>query len=235
MYHQHFDSIPSTQIYLKDNLEALKLIKSDILISCSEQTHGIGRRGNNWDSYPNSLAMSFTLPPHSISSLTPLEIGLIVIKFFKKKFNKELFLKWPNDILTEDGKKCGGILCQYVDSSTIVVGLGINMGRLEVPQYNNYPHGLGTVDQTLVFQSFDQERISAELYNELRSERFDDILELQEAFNKHCFHINMDVFIFEDGKDHIGKFKGIGENGEALIETDGIIHSFLSSSLTILN
>jgi len=63
-----------------------------------------------------------------------LEIGLITISFLKNKFNKDLFLKWPNDILTSDGKKCGGILCQYIDKSTIVVGLGINLGKLEVPK-----------------------------------------------------------------------------------------------------
>lgn len=235
MYHQHFNSLPSTQIYLKDNLETLKSGGLDILISCSEQTQGIGRRGNSWDTYPNSLSMSFTLKPNEIATLTPLEIGLIAIKFFKKKNNKDLFLKWPNDILTAEGKKCGGILCQYVDKSTVVVGLGINLGKLEVPKNNNYRHGLASVDQALKLQALDQEKISNELYNTILCERFDTISELRESFNKHCFHMNMDVFIFEDGKDHIGIFRGIGENGEALLEKDGQTHSFLSSSLTILN
>ena len=236
MFHQHFDTIPSTQFYLKDNLETLKLNASDILISCSEQTHGVGRRGNCWDSYPNSLAMSFTLPPNETATLTPLEIGLIIINFFKKNFNKELFLKWPNDILTSDGKKCGGILCQYIDSSTIVAGLGINFGKLDAPKKNNnYKHGIGSVDQTVDSQVFDQKKISHDLYNELINNRFSSLLDLKKAFNKNCFHMNMDVFIHDNGNDYIGTFKGIGDNGEALIEKDSSIHSFLSSSLTILN
>jgi BirA family biotin operon repressor/biotin-[acetyl-CoA-carboxylase] ligase len=235
MYHQHFNSIPSTQIYLKDNLETLKSNDHDILISCSEQTHGIGRRGNSWDTYPNSLALSFTLKPNETATLTPLEIGLITINFFKHKFNKDLFLKWPNDILTDDGKKCGGILCQYVDNETIVVGLGINLGKHEASTNNNYRHGLGSVDQNLELQLFDQERISSELYSDLLNKRFGSSEELKDSFNRYCFHMNMDVFIFEDEKDHIGIFRGIGDNGEALVEKDSIIHSFLSSSLTILN
>ncbi|MDD4973852.1 MAG: biotin--[acetyl-CoA-carboxylase] ligase [Bacteriovorax sp.] len=235
MNHQHFNSIPSTQIYLKDNLDTLKSSDPDVLISCSEQTHGIGRRGNNWDTYPNSLALSFTLRPNDIATLTPLEIGLIVINFFKIKFNKDLFLKWPNDILTSDGKKCGGILCQYVDQDTIVVGLGINLGKLEDSINNNYRHGLGSVDQNLELQVFDQVRISSELYSDLLYKRFSSAQELKDSFNKHCFHMNMDVFIYEDEKDHIGIFRGIGDNGEALVEIDCTIHSFLSSSLTILN
>jgi len=28
----------------------------------------------------------------------------------------------------------------------------------------------------------------------------------------------MDVFLFEDGKDHVGIFRGIGNEGEALVE-----------------
>ena len=85
MYHLHFNNIPSTQIYLKDNLELLKIKNQNVLISSSEQTEGIGRRGNAWDTYPNSLALSFTLKPNTIASLTPIEVGLIVSQFFKKK------------------------------------------------------------------------------------------------------------------------------------------------------
>jgi BirA family biotin operon repressor/biotin-[acetyl-CoA-carboxylase] ligase len=235
MYHQHFNTIASTQIYLKDNLSKIKQKENNILISCSEQTEGIGRRGNTWDSFPNSLAISFTLKPHAIASLTPIEIGLIVVGFFKKKFNKQLFLKWPNDILTADGKKCGGIICQYIDNSTVIVGLGINLGKFEIPFQNNYRHGLGSVDQNLELKTFDQERISNELYLDLLAERITEVSTVKNLFNQHCAHLNKDVFIFEDGKDHIGIFKGIGDNGEALVEINSTIQYFISSSLTILS
>ncbi len=129
MYHQHFNSIASTQTYLKDNLELLKEKDDDILISASEQSAGLGQRGNQWDNYPNNITLSFTLEPQRVATLTPLEIGILVISFIKKKFNQDLFLKWPNDILTKEGKKCGGILCQYIDSSTVIVGVGINLGK----------------------------------------------------------------------------------------------------------
>ena len=237
MYHKHFNTIGSTQIYLKDHLEELQKQSGEenLLISCSEQTEGIGRRGNSWDSYPNSLAMSFTFKPHATATLTPLEIGLITVQFFKKKMNIDLFLKWPNDILTSDGKKCGGILCQYIDSNTVVVGLGINLGKIEDIEKNDYRHGLSSVDQTLVLTNFDQEKISAELYQSLLSNRLSTAEKLIDTFNQYCFHIDTDVFIFEDGKDYVGIFKGIGTNGEALVEIDSTVQSFMSSSLTILN
>jgi BirA family biotin operon repressor/biotin-[acetyl-CoA-carboxylase] ligase len=235
MHHQHFNTIPSTQIYLKDNLEALKMNDDDILISCSEQTNGVGRRENSWENYSNSIAMSFTLKPNQIASLTPIEIGIAAIIFLKNKFNKDLFLKWPNDLLNVDGKKCGGILCQYIDNSTVIVGLGINLGKLDIVDNISYRHGLGNVDQDLELQDLDRKIISHELYNHFLANRFNDLQTITNLFNKYCFHINKQVCIFEDGKEQIGIFKGIGNNGEALVEIDSTIHSFLSSSLTIIN
>lgn len=235
MYHRHFNTIDSTQLYLKDNLEELKLKANDILISCSEQTSGIGRRGNSWNTFPNSLAISFTITPNATPTLTPIELALITIGFFQKKFNKQLFLKWPNDLLTIDGQKCGGIICQYIDSSTVIAGLGINLGKFEIPLHHNFRHGLGSIDQQLELKTFDQERISNELYHEVLTTRISSVENLQKNFQEHCAHLNKDVFIFEDEKDHLGIFRGIGNNGEALVEVDSTIHKFISSSLTILN
>lgn len=234
MFHQHFNTLGSTQIYLKDNLEQLLSNDPDLLVSCSEQTTGIGRKGNSWHTFPNSLAMSFTIKPNFTPTLTPIEIGLIVVSFFEKKFHKKLTLKWPNDILTDDGKKCGGIICQYIDSSTVIAGLGINLGKFDLPADHNFRHGLGSVDPKLELQAFDQETISKEIYQEILNNRLAPEI-LRKKFNEHCYHIDKDVFVFEDGQDHIGVFKGIGENGEALIEINSKLQKFLSSSLTILD
>jgi BirA family biotin operon repressor/biotin-[acetyl-CoA-carboxylase] ligase len=235
MYHHHFHSINSTQIYLKDNLDALKKSEENILISCSHQTDGIGRRGNVWDNYDNSIAMSFTYKPNAIASLTPLEIGVITVRFFKKVFNKELKLKWPNDLMTNDGKKCGGILCQYIDQNTVLVGIGINLGKHERIINHEYRYAVGSIDQGLILSEIDQEKIANELYAYLLEERLRDPKEIRNEFNSHCIHMNKEVFLFEDGIDRVGFFRGIGENGEATIEINGEVKSFLSGSLTILN
>lgn len=235
MYHQHFNSIASTQIYLKDNLEGLKLKATDILISCTEQTDGVGRRGNSWQSFSNSLALSFTLKPNRVPSLTPIEVGLMTIAYFKKHSGIDLTLKWPNDILTRDKQKCGGIICQYIDESTVLVGLGLNLGKFDKPEQTNFRHGLASIDHALELHNDDQKKISSELYLEFLNSRISDTDELRDTFNKHCLHLDKEVYLFEDGKDFIGRFKGIGENGEALVEIDSTIQKFLSSSLTLLD
>lgn len=137
--------------------------------------------------------------------------------------------------MTKDGKKCGGILCQYIDSDTVVVGIGINLGKHERIINHEYRYAVGSIDQGLILSEFDQEKIAKELYAYLLEERIRDTKEIRNKFNSHCIHMNKEVFLFEDGADHVGFFRGIGENGEALIDISGKTRAFLSGSLTILN
>lgn len=236
MYHTHFTTIHSTQIYLRDNLVELKSHGSEILVSASEQTLGIGRKGSQWDSYNNSIAMSFTMRPNRVPTITPIEIGILTSKFLKAEYDISISLKWPNDLMTSEGKKCGGIIAQYIDSETVIAGLGINLGPLPnvtVPEH--YKHGLGNVSDNLMLTSQDLKNIPAKLYSHILKYRIDNLQEVQNQFNQYCFHIGAIVKIDDDGDDFEGKFIGIGKNGEALVEIQGITRALLSSSLKILN
>ncbi|MBC7712370.1 MAG: biotin--[acetyl-CoA-carboxylase] ligase [Rhizobacter sp.] len=235
MYHTHFNTIHSTQIYLRDNFVELKSHDNEILISTSEQTLGIGRKGSQWDSYANSIAMSFTMKPNPVPTITPIEIGVLTSAFLKKEYGVSISLKWPNDMLTSEGKKCGGIIAQYVDAETVIAGLGLNLGSLpETTVPGHYKHGLGNVSDFLKLTPEDQKNIPAKLYSFILKNRIDDINEMQTQFYKACYHIGKQVMIDDDGFDYQGKFMGIGKNGEALVEIDGVTRSFLSSSLKIL-
>ena len=235
MYHTHFNSIHSTQIYLRDNLVELKNHDHEILISASEQTLGVGRKGSQWDAYEHAITMSFTLKPNPVPTLTPIEIGVLTSQFIKQEYGEMILLKWPNDLLTTEGKKCGGILAQYIDSETVIAGLGLNLGPLplmEIPSH--YKHGLGQVSQKLKLSEVDKKEIPARLYSYLLKNRIQDSYEMQKRFKEACFHINNTVEIDDDGFHYEGIFLGIGLNGEALVEIDGQTRAFLSSSLKIL-
>ena len=236
MYHTHFNTIHSTQIYLRDNLVELKSHSDEILITTSEQTLGIGRKGSQWDSYANSLAMSFTMRPNPVPTLTPIEIGILAIEFLKSEYDISIKLKWPNDLLTTDGKKCGGIIAQYIDTETVIAGLGLNLGSLpkaDVPAH--YKHGLGTVSDSIKLTPEDQKNIPAKLYQFILKNRMNDTADLQTRFYNACIHIDKNVNVDDDGAEYTGKFLGIGKNGEALVEIDNEARSFLASSLKILN
>lgn len=236
MYHTHFNTIHSTQIYLRDNLVELQSHGQEILISTSEQTLGIGRKGSQWDSYANSLAMSFTMKPNPIPTLTPIEIGILAIEFLTSEFNISIKLKWPNDLLTSERKKCGGIIAQYIDTDTVIAGIGLNLGSLPTSVAPaHYKHGLGNVSDSIQLTTEDQKNIPAKLYQYILKNRISDGKVMQNRFQDVCIHIGKDVTVDDDGADFTGSFIGIGKNGEALVEIDGTTHSFLASSLKILN
>lgn len=236
MYHSHFNSIHSTQLYLRDNLNELKNHSTEILISASEQTMGIGRKGSQWDSYQNSIAMSFTLKPNFVPTMTPIEIGILAAEFIKSEFDKIICLKWPNDLMTENSHKCGGIIAQYIDTETIICGIGINLGPVSVDRVpENYKHGLGNVSNSLKLSEESQKQISEKLYSFIIKNRIQDVALMQKRFQESCIHIEKMVNVDDDGQNFEGKFMGIGMNGEALIEINGVVTPILASSLKILN
>lgn len=235
MHHTHFNSVPSTQIYLKENLEEFRSHDEEILISTSNQTAGVGRQKHAWDFYGHSLAMSFTLKPHNTPSLTPIEIGLLCILFFQKQYKVRLEMKWPNDLMTTEGKKCGGILCQYIDDQIVIAGLGMNIGRPEnfTEKPDSYKHGLGFIDDAVVLEK-NSKVLSFEIYQFILQNRMDTAVEVVKEFDKYCSHINKRVLIDDDQSFVECIFKGIGYQGEAVTEYENSFKSFFSSSLTVL-
>ena len=197
---------------------------------------GIGRKGSQWDSYPNSLALSFTMKPNTVPTLTPIEIGILVVEFIKIHFGISVFLKWPNDLMTNNGKKCGGIIAQYIDQEKVIAGLGLNLGNFSTANTPlHYKHGLGSVSSDVIISSEDQKNLSAKIYEYILNHRISDTPQLQKHFYESCIHIGKLVSVDDDGEDYVGLFVGIGKNGEALVEIDSITKSFITSSLKILN
>lgn len=222
MQHRHFSEIPSTQIYLREHLEEFK--DSDILVSCDLQTNGIGRTNNQWDFYSNSLAMSFSLLPNATPSLTPIEIGILCCLFFKEKFNTKIVLKWPNDLMTNDLKKCGGIICNYINSTQIIAGLGLNLSS---PLKNySYP-----TSHLMTPPEISTKDLSIELYEFILKNRIHHDLSIN--FKTHCAHLDQYITLLDEEKTYSGIFRGIANSGEAIIEVDGKLKNFLSGSLLL--
>jgi len=227
MHHLHFEAIESTQIYLKDHLKSLLEQDRNILVSAEHQTHGVGRSGNTWISNRDSLTLSLTISPHQELTLTTIEIGLLITAFLNKKFQAELKLKWPNDLMSPQGKKLGGIITYFYSPNCLVVGVGINFSPiLGVEKYST--------SYIEASAELDKKEISRELYEYLLEHRIHDTQAVVDLFNQTCAHHLQMVELDEDQKKLIGVWKGIDPKGAALIEIFNKTHSFLSGSLTML-
>lgn len=96
---------------------------------CSCQTEGRGQLRRAWHSPRGNLYVSFRLP-HDANlqgDAAALITGGLLVKAFES-LGFSLLLKWPNDLLTTDNRKVGGLLLEEKDGM-ILAGLGVNLAE----------------------------------------------------------------------------------------------------------
>ena len=207
---------PSTQAYLTNFISKFpEFISGPMLVMTQDQPSGFGRRGNDWEFYSGSLAMSFILKKLTYEHLTPLAVGLSCVNLFNTK-NITLRLKWPNDLMNKESQKIGGIICQQVDDY-IVCGVGINFNQTDISW------GSIKVDER-------PQKIAEDLYEYILSNTLEpkDVIEQWVA---SCCHINQEVEVIDSAHKTFGKFVGIDKNGSALIDNTLEIKAISSGSL----
>lgn len=96
------------------------------------QTAGRGRQGRAWfdgsGNFMGSTAVEITEggpPPASLSFVAALAVHAAIASV--PGIGGDLCLKWPNDVLLNDGK-LSGILLEMVGTH-VVVGIGVNLAR----------------------------------------------------------------------------------------------------------
>jgi len=231
MHHVHLESTESTQTYLKENLQELRSVEHNVLISTSRQTSGFGRSGSEWEFLENALAFSFTLEPNEELTLTSLEIGVLLTKFFKDYDNLELLLKWPNDLLSPEQAKVGGILCNYKDPKTILVGIGINLGKMNIPK-DKFPYPVDSLSNDLLLKEEDYMEIPRAIYDYILTNRIRKDA-LKKFWNNVCIHLHKEVSIIDGDLKTVGIFRGIDHDGSALLDVDGKMTKVITGSLFI--
>ena len=231
MHQVHLDQTDSTQTYLKENLEDLRSVDQNVLVSTSMQTSGFGRSGSDWEFLENALAFSFTLEPNEELTLTSLEIGVLLTQFFKGYDDLNLLLKWPNDLLSPKEAKVGGILCTYKDPKTILVGIGINLGKMNIPK-DKFPYPVDSLSSDLVLNKEDYREIPREIYDFILTNRIRKS-SLKEQWDKVCIHLHREVSIVDGDSLTRGLFRGIDEDGSALLDVEGTMTKIITGSLFI--
>lgn len=114
------------------------------LIVTDHQTSGRGRDGKTWISQPGSSVMfSLVLRPERPEALPllPVRIGLILAETLDEILVRSggvtadtlplTCLKWPNDLILDDGK-VGGILVEGItrgNEQYVILGVGLNVFR----------------------------------------------------------------------------------------------------------
>lgn len=218
MKHIHLNDCDSTQDYLKEQLKQGET--SDVLISCENQIQGYGRSQKKWDNLSQSLFFSFTLLPHEKVTWTAIELAVTLTDYFAQKFGESLKLKWPNDIYDSEGKKCSGILVQQAQQKYIA-GIGINLVKSE---------NWGGVFSDEKY-SFTKKEWCADLHDYIQNHRIPETDEIKKRWSERCIHMNLPVVVSEGSESIMGKFVGLGEWGEAVLDENGKPHHIYNGSL----
>lgn len=125
-----FNTLPSTQKYLVDQLEKGK-VQAPIAVICSEQSSGLGSRDNSWSGGEGNFFASIALDLDMLPEDLPLGSASIYFSFIMKQtldaLGENIWLKWPNDFYLNDDK-VGGTITKKVNN-TLVCGIGINLKK----------------------------------------------------------------------------------------------------------
>ncbi len=109
-----------------------------LVVTTREQTGGRGTRGRTWWSPPGrSLALSVVWaprPPLERPAALTLAAALAVLRTGTSR-GASLAIRWPNDVVTADGRKVAGVLAESVaaEPPMHLVGIGVNVLDPDAP------------------------------------------------------------------------------------------------------
>jgi BirA family biotin operon repressor/biotin-[acetyl-CoA-carboxylase] ligase len=218
-----------------------------------KQTAGKGRMGRSWVSSPNqtltfSIAYPFKKSIQELSGLS-LAIGLAVIKGIshathiplEELHQRDLGLKWPNDVLLKNNKLAGVLIeggqLKPGDPTWLIIGVGINLNKSP-----DLEHQLGRkvscLDDIVDSQVLNSDIIWLEMLKELGLviEEFEksSFQTFQNLWNHWDSYQNKVCQIHQEDQLQLeGIEKGVDENGVLLIETSAGIKKVVSGDVSL--
>ncbi len=236
------DAIDSTNSYLRQ-LCATEAVEDFTVAVTNNQTHGRGQMGTRWRSQPSKNLMASVFKDVSFINLEhhfyiSMVVSLSILKALKMFQIKNLKVKWPNDILSEN-KKIGGILIENIVKqnkiNAAIIGFGINVNQTKfdhLPQASSMRLISGRVySPEEVLQSI---LVKLEHYFKLLERKQFDILKT--AYENYLFRKDKPS-TFKDSQEHLfaGYIKGVSNAGnlQVLVEDD-IIKEFDLKEVTLL-
>lgn len=202
---------------------------SGTLLAVEWQSAGRGRLGRTWhsglgDALTFSLLWRFESGLAALSGLS-LAVGVAMMRALDELGVRGAGLKWPNDVLLDDGKLAGILLEAQGDMlgpSAVVIGIGIN---LSVPhalheRINQAVSGLASLDMHAPERNLVLAVSSKHLVAVLREFAGRGFAPLREEWeSRHVFQRRRVKLLLPDGSQVAGTVLGVTEEGALRLET----------------
>lgn len=232
-FYCYLGSAGSTQDVLK--AWALDGAAEGAVVLAERQEKGRGRRGRSWMSAPgSSLTFSVLLRPSlplSALPLLPLAAGLAL-----REATGVGGLKWPNDLLSPDGRKLAGVLLEAQVSGEevayVILGIGLNVHRPEAP--GTEAANLAYLDEFVPTPRVELlarflERLEAR-YAQLSS----DPEGVLEAYRAYSYTLGREVRVATPQGEVRGQATAIEASGSLIIESSGQTHRISSGDVEMI-
>ena len=212
-----------------DECKRISSNKDILVVTADKQTKGKGRKEKKWHSPEGNISLSIAFADREFDIPMSIATGILVKDALSEVFNLDsIKLKWPNDLVFEK-KKIGGILVEkevFADYTKAIVGIGIN---LELDKKESWWGDLKDLNgKNLRDKIINRILIKFEI---LLKNGLDDWKRL---WHKSCIHNDAIISVARNNETIKGKYLGINDAGELLLEKEtGNIISFSSGEVSI--
>jgi BirA family biotin operon repressor/biotin-[acetyl-CoA-carboxylase] ligase len=201
------------------------------LVVADHQRAGRGRRGRTWTSPPGKdLLVSLVLRPPGLAQgalAVTLVVATAVSVALSKLLDVEFMVKWPNDVVSAEGK-IAGILAESAIASGrveyVVVGAGINVNSLagDLPAVAPIPP---VSCRMLTGAEWDRAWVLADVLGTVEAyyDRFcrDGFAPLRSAYEARLWQMGRDVGFERDGERATGRVLGVAGDGALRVALAG--------------
>lgn len=226
------DCVNSTNTWAKENNDC----PDGSVFVAVNQSCGKGRRGRNWISDDKGIWFSVLLKPDILPadvSVITLVAGLAV----RSVIGDTATIKWPNDIILSSKKVCGILTemsCEMLTVNYIVCGIGINVNT------DAFPEEISDIATSVMIEQGKKVNKAAFLSAVLNSfEKYYKIFlengfkALSGEYKDNCITIGKTVKINENGREYIAMAVGVSDNGDLIIEENGITKQVFSGEVSV--
>lgn len=221
------DAIDSTNSFLKELNKDSSLENFTIAVTKNQQK-GRGQRDANWYSEPfKNLTFSVLVNKLKLKTnqakYINFAVSLAIFKVLEIYKIQNLFIKWPNDIMSANKKICGILIENSLSNNKInnsIIGIGLNVNQVNFPNLervsslNNilgYELNLDNLLIDLTKQlNFQFDLLNKNLFSNLENEY------LAVLYKKDI----PSMFKTDKGITFLGKIIGIARNGNLLVENE---------------
>lgn len=205
-----------------------------LVIRADKQTAGRGRRGRNWQSLVGNLFFSLLLKfeLHNLGALAVMSSLSLLEAVKKLDIDADVLLKWPNDVLLNGGK-LSGILLEKADGDYMVCGIGVNVEH--VPDCKDIIYRTASLKQAgICITAADFLDLYLEIFtNNLNIYDEKGFAPLRQKWLDNAKGVGENIVVRQENGEVNGRFVGLDENANLLLEEDGAIRRILAGDVFI--